>query len=65
MVGENILDFQVGYTFNEGMFKGVGLVLQVNNLRDAAYETYNGNRNQQLEYQKYGRTFLLGANYKF
>jgi TonB-dependent receptor len=65
VVGENILDFQVGYTFNEGMFKGVGLVLQVNNLRDAAYETYNGNRNQQLEYQKYGRTFLLGANYKF
>jgi iron complex outermembrane receptor protein len=65
VVGENILDFQVGYSFNEGMFKGVGLVLQVNNLRNAAYETYNGNHNQQLEYQKYGRTVLLGANYKF
>ena len=65
VVGENILDFQIGYSFNEGMFKGMGLVLQVNNLRDAAYETYNGNRNQQLEYQKYGRTILLGANYKF
>jgi iron complex outermembrane receptor protein len=65
VVGENILDFQIGYTFNEGMFKGVGLVLQANNLRNAAYETYNGNHNQQLEYQKYGRTILLGANYKF
>jgi outer membrane receptor protein involved in Fe transport len=43
----------------------MGLVLQVNNLRDSAYETYNGNHNQQLEYQKYGRTILLGANYKF
>lgn len=43
----------------------MGLVLQVNNLRNEAYETYNGNRNQQLEYQKYGRTILLGANYKF
>ncbi|WP_426319072.1 TonB-dependent receptor [Pseudoduganella sp. R-43] len=65
VVGENILDFQIGYSFNEGMFKGMGLVLQVNNLRNEAYETYNGNRNQQLEYQKYGRTILLGANYKF
>ncbi|WP_028101722.1 TonB-dependent receptor [Pseudoduganella violaceinigra] len=65
VVGENILDFQIGYSFSEGMFKGLGLVLQVNNLRNAAYETYNGNRNQQLEYQKYGRTVLLGANYKF
>lgn len=65
VVGENIIDFQIGYSFGEGMFKGMGLVLQVNNLRNAAYETYNGISNQQLEYQKYGRTVLIGANYKF
>ncbi|KQW96683.1 TonB-dependent receptor [Massilia sp. Root418] len=65
VVGENIIDFQIGYSFQSGPLKGVGLVAQVNNLRNAAYETYNGNRNQQLEYQKYGRTLLLGANYKF
>ena len=65
VVGENIIDFQIGYSFQNGPLKGVGLVAQVNNLRNAAYETYNGNRNQQLEYQKYGRTLLLGANYKF
>jgi TonB-dependent receptor len=65
VVGENIIDFQIGYTFNTGMLKGLGLIAQVNNLRNAAYETYNGNRSQQLEYQKYGRTVLLGANYKF
>ena len=45
--------------------KGVGLVLQVNNLRNAAYETYNGDRAQQLEYAKYGRTVIAGMNYKF
>jgi outer membrane receptor protein involved in Fe transport len=65
VVGENIIDFQIGYTFNTGTLKGLGLIAQVNNLRNAAYETYNGNRSQQLEYQKYGRTVLLGANYKF
>jgi iron complex outermembrane recepter protein len=65
VVGENILDFQVGYTFQSGPLKDVGIVLQANNLRNAAYETYNGSKNQQLEYQKYGRTVLLGLNYKF
>ncbi|WP_343728917.1 TonB-dependent receptor [Duganella sp.] len=65
VVGENVIDFQVGYTFNTGSLKGLGLLLQVNNLRNAAYETYNGDRNQQLEYQKYGRTVLAGVNYKF
>jgi len=65
VVGENVIDFQIGYTFNTGAMKGLGLLLQVNNLRNAAYETYNGDRNQQLEYQKYGRTVLAGVNYKF
>jgi iron complex outermembrane recepter protein len=65
VVGENVIDFQVGYNFTQGALKGLGLVAQVNNLRNAAYETYAGTRNQQLEYQKYGRTILVGANYKF
>jgi iron complex outermembrane receptor protein len=65
VVGENVVDFQVGYTFQEGSLKGLGLVAQVNNLGNAAYETYAGDRNKQLEYQKYGRTVLVGANYKF
>ncbi|WP_338766364.1 TonB-dependent receptor [Massilia sp. METH4] len=65
VVGESILDLQVGYTFQNGPLKDVGIVLQANNLRNAAYETYNGSKNQQLEYQKYGRTVLLGVNYKF
>jgi len=65
VVGESILDLQLGYTFQNGPLKDVGIVLQANNLRNAAYETYNGSKNQQLEYQKYGRTVLLGLNYKF
>ena len=65
VVGENVIDFQIGYSFETGSLKGLGLVLQVNNLRNAAYETYNGDRAQQLEYSKYGRTVLAGMNYKF
>ncbi|MET0856660.1 MAG: TonB-dependent receptor [Telluria sp.] len=65
VVGENVVDFQVGYTFQGGPLKGVGLLAQVNNLTNSAYETYNGDRRKQLEYQKYGRTVLVGANYKF
>jgi TonB-dependent receptor len=65
VVGENVVDAQIGYTFDSGMLKNVGLLLQVNNLTNAAYETYAARPDQQLEYQKYGRTVLLGVNYKF
>ena len=65
VVGEDVVDFQIGYNFEAGTFKGLGLVLQVNNIGDTAYETYAGSRDRQLEYQKYGRTILMGANYKF
>jgi iron complex outermembrane receptor protein len=65
VVGENVVDFQIGYNFSEGALKGLGLVLQVNNITDSAYETYAGTRDKQLEYQKFGRTILAGANYKF
>jgi len=65
VVGENITDFQIGYTFNEGAYKGLGLLLQINNLTDAAYQTYGGTPDKPYEYIKYGRTMLLGVNYKF
>jgi TonB-dependent receptor len=65
VVGENVVDAQIGYTFQDGPLKNVGLLLQVNNLTNAAYETYATRRDQQLEYQKYGRTVLMGVNYKF
>jgi iron complex outermembrane receptor protein len=65
VVGEKVVDFQIGYNFTEGSLNGLGVVLQVNNIGDTAYETYAGTRDKQLEYQKYGRTVLVGANYKF
>ena len=66
VVGENITDAQVSYTFGEGSrFNGLSLLLQANNLGDAAYRTYAGSKDRPLEYIKWGRTLLLGASYKF
>ena len=65
VVGEHVTDFQIGYTFNEGTYKGLGFLVQINNLNNSAYETYANSKDRQLEYAKYGRTLLVGANYKF
>lgn len=65
VVGESIVDAQVGYNFSEGSMKGLGLLFQVYNLGDEAYRTYAGSKDKPLEYIKWGRTFLLGATYKF
>lgn len=65
VVGESIVDLQLGYNFNQGAFKGLGLLFQVNNLGDDAYRTYAASKDRPLEYMKWGRTYLVGANYKF
>lgn len=65
VVGESIVDLQLGYTFNQGMAKGLNLVFQVNNLGDDAYRTYAGSKDRPLEYLKWGRSYLIGAGYKF
>lgn len=65
VVGESIVDAQLGYNFSSGALRGLGLLLQVNNLGDAAYQTYTGSRDRPLEYVKWGRTYLMGATYKF
>ncbi|MBB5206180.1 TonB-dependent receptor [Inhella inkyongensis] len=66
VVGEDILDAQIGYNFGEGMFKGLGLLLQVNNLNDASYRTYfAGQKDKPLEFIKWGRSYMLGMTYKF
>lgn len=66
VVGENITDAQVSYTFGDNSaFKGLSLLLQANNLGDEAYRTYAGTQDRPLEYIKWGRTLLLGASYRF
>ena len=62
-------DAQVGYEFTSGQLRGLSVLLQVNNLTDSPLKTKQGNglgdAIAPLEYNKYGRQYLLGATYKF
>ena len=66
VVGENITDAQVGYSFGENSrLKGLSLLLQASNLTNESYHTYAGTKDRPLESIEWGRTVLLGASYKF
>ncbi|HVR81213.1 MAG TPA: TonB-dependent receptor [Luteimonas sp.] len=64
-------DLQLSYDFSEASrFNGLTILFQVNNLTNSPYRTvqdseFPGGASQPLEYNEYGRQFLLGANYKF
>jgi len=66
IVGENITDAQVSYTFGDDTaFSGLSLLIQASNLTNEAYQTYAGSKDRPLEYVEWGRTYLLGLTYKF
>lgn len=65
IAGEAQVDAQVDYTIQEGTYKDVGFYVQLGNLTNAAYKTFQGTPNQPLEYAEYGRTLMLGVSYKF
>jgi len=71
---EHIIDLQVGYGFEDGPYKGLSVLLQVNNVTNEAYRTMMGVDSNSGTvpglmypgiYEKYGRQYLLGVNYKF
>jgi iron complex outermembrane receptor protein len=66
--GEKILDFQTSYEFREGTFEGLTVLLQVNNLDNEPYQEFYrdpGTPDRPRSYNEYGRTVLLGVNYRF
>ncbi len=71
---ERVVDFQVGYGFESGTYKGLSILLQVNNVTNEPYRTMmtvdsNSGKVPNLlypgTYDRYGRQYLLGVNYKF
>lgn len=72
---EAIMDFEIGYGFEEGVLKGLSALFQVANLTDESYRTRMsvsgdgpGNDPTLLypaEHNSYGRQYMLGLNYKF
>ena len=65
VVGDNITDAPVGYTFGAGTWKGLSLLLQASNLTNSPYQTYAGSKDRPLEYLEWGRTYLFGINYRY
>ena len=65
VVGENITDAQVRYTFSSGGLAGMTLLVQGSNLTNESYRTYAGSKDRPLEHIEWGRTLLFGLNYRF
>ncbi|MCP3039067.1 TonB-dependent receptor [Xanthomonas euvesicatoria pv. allii] len=66
VIGENITDAQISYNFSEASsLSGLTLLLQASNLSNSPYRTYAETKDRPLEYIEWGRTFVLGVNYKF
>jgi TonB-dependent receptor len=61
--GDQITDFQTGYEFG-GRYQGLSVLFQINNMFNAPYIAYQRSESQEIDYQLYGRQFLLGVNYK-
>ncbi|TAG48772.1 MAG: TonB-dependent receptor [Betaproteobacteria bacterium] len=62
---ETITDVQLGYEFQSGPAKGLSILLQANNITNEPYIRYKDTRDNVVETVKYGKTYLLGLNYKF
>jgi iron complex outermembrane receptor protein len=65
---ETLIDAQVGYEFQpNSMFNGLSVYLQGLNLTDEPFVTTDGSGNSLriIDYQKFGRRWLIGATYKF
>jgi iron complex outermembrane receptor protein len=66
VVGENITDAQLSYSFAPGSrLSGLSLLLQASNLTDESYRTYANTKDRPLERVEWGRTYMLGLNYRF
>jgi iron complex outermembrane recepter protein len=64
--GEGVTDLQLGYAFQTPTLEGLSLLLQVNNLENEPFRGEFGNREDRpRKYFEYGRTYLLGLNYRF
>jgi len=64
--GEDVIDAQVAYSFAQGSsLQGLSLYLQGSNLNNSRYHTYAGTKDRPLETIEWGRTWLVGASYKF
>lgn len=63
--GESIIDAQLSYTFTDGPMAGLTLLAQGYNLTDEPLRTFAGDPRLILDYQRYGRSYMIGASYSW
>jgi iron complex outermembrane receptor protein len=63
--GETIYDAQIGYTFQTGPLENLSILLQANNIGNEPFRSTFGSEDRPRQYFGYGRTYLLGLNYRF
>lgn len=62
---ETIVDAQIGYEFQNGPLKGLGILAQAQNLTDEPFSTHEiANDSLTIDHQRYGVRYLLGLSYK-
>ena len=64
---KTIVDAQIGWTFTgDGWTNGLTIFAQGFNLTDEPFVTFNeGDTRQVIDYQRYGKSYLVGATYHF
>ena len=63
--GEMVFDAQVSYEFQGGPLKGLGILIQGQNLTSEPFVTEDSASHLIIDSQDYGRRFLAGVSYKF
>ena len=68
ILGETIIDAQIGFDFGEAGYKnleGLSIFLQDYNLTEEPFTSLQGDSDLQVrDYQDYGKSYLLGFSYK-
>ncbi len=64
---ESIIDAQIGYRFTSGALNGLNLTVQGLNLTNEPFVNFplGEPSTHVIDYERYGRTFLVGFSYKF
>ncbi len=66
VLGEMIVDAQIGYDFKGGALSGLSVYVQGQNLTDEPFVSIDNNSRMQVHnYQTYGRRYMAGFTYKF
>ncbi|MFT7724035.1 MAG: TonB-dependent receptor [Roseateles sp.] len=62
---ERVTDAQVSYSFQQGWLKGLTLLVQANNVKNEPYVEFKETPADPSVKRRYGKTYLMGVNYKF